>query len=256
MAQWGQGYQYPMQTGFQPNNSNFQAQNGQQFGAPPGQFQTLQQPGQLQQQQQPLLSQQTGFARPAGFLQSQPTGFQPQPTGFAGPGLGSRPPPPVPPLPQGGLSFLNTQPPPPPPQRFGVPSGGLAPQMTGFAGRAGPLVPQMTGFVDPRLQMMSSVFMPANTSSPYSAAGAPLFSSQQLQGGLNLQQSFQQQQSPSQANAGGVKVPWALTKSEKKSYDNIFRAWDQKGEGFISGPMALEVFGQSGLPKDDLAKIW
>jgi actin cytoskeleton-regulatory complex protein PAN1 len=121
----------------------------------------------------------------------------------------------------------------------------------------------MTGFVDPRLQMMSSTFMPVNTSSPYSATGAPMLPSQQLQGGLNLVQSFQQH-NQNQANVGGasllanggVRVPWALTKAEKKSYDNIFRAWDAKGTGFIDGSTALEVFGQSGLNRDDLARIW
>ena len=52
------------------------------------------------------------------------------------------------------------------------------------------------------------------------------------------------------------KVPWTLSKQEKKDYDQIFRAWDVSGEGFISGEMAREVFGQSGLGQNDLIKIW
>jgi hypothetical protein len=52
------------------------------------------------------------------------------------------------------------------------------------------------------------------------------------------------------------KIPWVLTKDEKKNYDQIFRAWDQSGSGFISGEVAQEVFGQSGLSRDDMAKIW
>lgn len=52
------------------------------------------------------------------------------------------------------------------------------------------------------------------------------------------------------------KIPWVLTKDEKKNYDQIFRAWDQQGTGFISGETAQEVFGQSGLSRDDMAKIW
>ncbi|KIK01372.1 hypothetical protein K443DRAFT_573410 [Laccaria amethystina LaAM-08-1] len=51
-------------------------------------------------------------------------------------------------------------------------------------------------------------------------------------------------------------MPWALSKSEKKNYDDIFRSWDAQNTGFISGHTALEVFGASGLPKDDLARIW
>lgn len=51
-------------------------------------------------------------------------------------------------------------------------------------------------------------------------------------------------------------IPWALTKDERKNYDQIFRAWDKEGTGFISGDMAREVFGQSGLGQDDMAQIW
>ena len=134
----------------------------------------------------------------------------------------------------------------------------LAAQPTGFPGVGGggggglrPLVPQVTGFVDPRLQMMSSTFLPANPSMPYTSAGAPLLQQQQ---GTSLQQSFQQHNQ--QRGTAAPKVPWVLSKAEKKSYDQIFRAWDSRGEGFITGQTALEVFGQSGLDKNDLAKIW
>jgi hypothetical protein len=51
-------------------------------------------------------------------------------------------------------------------------------------------------------------------------------------------------------------VPWALSAEERKNYDQIFRAWDQQGSGFVSGSMAKEVFGQSGIDRDDLMKIW
>lgn len=88
--------------------------------------------------------------------------------------------------------------------------------------------------------------MPLNMSSPYGAGGALQFQAQQ--NGLSLQQSFQQVQTK-------PRISWALGKAEKKSYDSIFRAWDQ-GTGFISGPTALEVFAQSGLDKPDLARIW
>jgi hypothetical protein len=113
----------------------------------------------------------------------------------------------------------------------------------------------MTGFIDPRLQMMQSTFMPVNLASPYGATGAPQLAPPQLQGGLSLQQSFQQH-NQSQRGTAAPRVPWALSKAEKKNYDSIFRAWDKDGSGFISGQTALEVFGQSGLDKNDLARIW
>ena len=117
-------------------------------------------------------------------------------------------------------------------------------------------MPQVTGFVDPRLQMMSATFLPANQSTPYSAQGAPqLLQPQQQLGGLSLQQSFQQHNQEIKGTAA-PRVPWALSKGEKKSYDQIFRAWDTSGSGFIDGQTAIQVFGQSGLDKDSLAKIW
>ncbi|KAH7911883.1 hypothetical protein BJ138DRAFT_1062162 [Hygrophoropsis aurantiaca] len=289
MSQWGQpGYQYPMQTGFPGQSPAFQ-QNPQ-----PQQFQQGQNP-QFQQQSNfggPLggpggngigggfgagiAPQPTGFpGRPQGFQQPQQTGFpgsaggpsflQTQPTGFPGAsnfGQQNRAPPPVPPIPnqfqqqQQQTGFLNQH------QFNASPGFGggstLAAQPTGFAGRTpAPLVPQMTGFVDPRLQMMSSSFMPANTSAPYTASGAPQLAPapQQQLGGLSLQQSFQQH-NQHRGVGSAPKVPWALSKAEKKNYDQIFRAWDAQGSGFISGQTALEVFGQSGLDKNDLARVW
>ena len=267
MAQWGQGYQYPMQTGYNPQQ--FQQIPPQQTGFPgqrPG-FQQPQPTGFPGQQgfQQP---QQTGF--PAQQLQPQQTGFpgqlQPQQTGFPGGGFQQRaPPPPVPPVPpvpsqfqQQNLQasgFLGAQ----QPNRLMSSSPGLAPlvsQQTGYPGAGGglrPLVPQATGFIDPRLQMMTSTFLPANTAAPYNAAGLPQF--QQQQSGFSLQQSFQQH-NQAQRGSAAPRVPWALSKAEKKNYDQIFRAWDTSGTGFINGQTALEVFGQSGLDRNDLAKIW
>ncbi|TFY71306.1 hypothetical protein EVG20_g1705 [Dentipellis fragilis] len=256
MAQWGQGqpgYQYPLQTGFPGQN--------------PG-FQQLQQGG--------LAPQPTGFPgqRPQGFQQPQQTGYPgpggilTQQTGYPGGGFGQQqrapPPPPVPPLPQ----FQQQAPPPPQsgflgvgqqPNRFLSQSPGILPQQTGFPGAGGglqPLVPQVTGFIDPRLQMMSSTFLPANPSAPYTAGGAPqLMQPQQQLGGLSLQQSFMQHNQEVKGTAA-PRIPWALSKGEKKSYDQIFRAWDTAGTGFIDGGTAIEVFGQSGLDRNDLARIW
>ena len=56
--------------------------------------------------------------------------------------------------------------------------------------------------------------------------------------------------------SGSAQVPWAVTKDEKKIYDQLFKAWDGFNKGFIGGDVAIEVMGQSGLPKSDLEKIW
>lgn len=90
-----------------------------------------------------------------------------------------------------------------------------------------------------------------DTAQPYSSAGVPQFSQAQQQ---PLQQTFQSLLQNPAANT--PKIPWVLTRQEKKDYDQIFRAWDTKGDGFISGEMAQEVFGQAGLGQEDLMKIW
>ena len=59
-----------------------------------------------------------------------------------------------------------------------------------------------------------------------------------------------------QGLSGTATVPWAVTKDEKKIYDQLFKAWDGFNKGFIGGDVAIEVMGQSGLPKPDLEKIW
>ncbi|KZT54344.1 hypothetical protein CALCODRAFT_456827 [Calocera cornea HHB12733] len=149
-----------------------------------------------------------------------------------------------------------------PGQFAGMGGMGLSPQQTGFQGR---LMPQATGYpsgpVDPRLLTMANTFMPLNPSAPYSG-----------QGGLNLPaalpQSFAAPPVPQlgpqptgapqqqQQQQGAKPTSWALTREEKKQYDSIFRAWDTSNTGFIDGSTALEVFGQSGLSRDELAQIW
>ncbi|KAK9457524.1 hypothetical protein V1511DRAFT_455420 [Dipodascopsis uninucleata] len=58
------------------------------------------------------------------------------------------------------------------------------------------------------------------------------------------------------AMQGNHQIPWAITKSEKKIFDDIFEAWDGLGRGFISGDTGVEILSQSGLQRDDLVKIW
>ncbi|RDB19337.1 Actin cytoskeleton-regulatory complex protein pan1 [Hypsizygus marmoreus] len=286
MSQWGQaqqpGFQYPMQTGFPGANPQFQQQQNPQFQQQNPQFQqqnpAFQQqggfgggglapqptgfPGQqrLQGFQQP---QQTGYQGGQGFLQSQPTGFPPPGGNFQQQQPRLAPPPPVPPIPtqfqqsnqtSGFLGLPQQQ---QQISRFqssspGIGGPGLVPQATGFPGRVGggQLVPQMTGYVDPRLQMMSNTFMPMNGTS-FGAGAAPQLAPPQF----NLQQSIQQH-NQAQRGTPTTQMSWALTKAEKKQYNDIFRSWDAQNTGFISGQTALEVFGASGLPKDDLARIW
>ena len=56
--------------------------------------------------------------------------------------------------------------------------------------------------------------------------------------------------------SGSATVPWAVTKEEKRIYDDLFRAWDGFSKGFIGGDAAIEVMSQSGLNRSDLEKIW
>ncbi|SPO31627.1 related to Intersectin 1 [Ustilago trichophora] len=265
-------------------NNNMQ---GQGWGRPmqPQMTGYPQQQQQQQQQQQPssgfLQPQQTGypgmsqFQRPMqtgfGFQQQpQPQGLAPQQTGMMGGGIGMQQMRPqatsnyLSPGPTGGMGMgmgmgmgggLQPQP-------TGY-MGGLQPQQTGFMGGGGlqmqqtGLMPQMTGMPirDPRMQLMSAQFLPA--SQPFS--GAP------VAGNMNFSQTsmqpsnFQSQiQNLSQQQQGSKepRIPWALSKEERKSYDSIFRAWDAKGTGFINGEVAREVFGQSGLETEKLMQIW
>lgn len=198
-----------------------------------------------------------------GYQYPMQTGYPAQNQGFQQPNF-----------PQGGLppqpSFLNQRPPFQQPQQTGFPGAGpsLVPQQTGFPGTfqqqqrppippvPQPLVPQATGFVDPRLQMMSNTFLPANPAASYNPTGTPqLLQPQQQLGGLSLQQSFQQHNQEVKGTTA-PRVPWTLSKAEKKSYDQIFRAWDTSSSGFVDGKTAIEVFGQSGLDRNDLARVW
>merc|ERR1719487_181433 len=85
--------------------------------------------------------------------------------------------------------------------------------------------------------------------------GMPPPQQQRQQQQPSLQQQFQQN-NQQQLGQASVRIPWKLTPEEKKRYDQIFRAWDQQGSGFLPGSMAKEVFGQAGLGTDELMAIW
>ena len=56
--------------------------------------------------------------------------------------------------------------------------------------------------------------------------------------------------------AGSAKALWAVTKDEKNIYDQLFKAWDGLNRGYISGDVATQIMGQSGLDRKDLEAIW
>jgi hypothetical protein len=179
-------------------------------------------------------------------LTSQPTGFYNQAIGF-----------------QPGLQ--------PQPTGLPIPNQGLQPQATGFLP-----APQATGYSGPRPPMppMPSSF--GNNMSPQQTGGGPLqaqptgipgqwgFVNAPATGLPNIE-ALQQRLMPQAGREGGfttqglsgsAKVPWAVTKDEKQIYDQLFKAWDGLKRGFVSGDVAIEIMGQSGLERKDLEAIW
>ena len=129
---------------------------------------------------------------------------------------------------------------------------GIPPQPPGFI--SGRLLPQPTGFIGGNLNLgilpQPTGFLGGNT--PYSAGGVPPLPQQQQQ---NLFPSIGQI-NQQQHGAPPQHLSWALTKEEKKKYNDIFRSWDPLNTRFIDGQTALNVFGASGLSQNDLARIW
>lgn len=154
--------------------------------------------------------------------------MQPQQTGFPGtPSAGgyNGPRPPMPPMPTG----FN-------------PGQGLSPMQTGLGGMSVPLNSQPTG----RPGQWGLVNAPAG--------GLPNIDL--LQSRMMPQQGREAGSFSTSGLSGNAVIPWAVTKEEKTRYDSVFKAWDGFGKGFIDGNMALEVFGQSGLEKPDLERVW
>ena len=177
-----------------------------------------------------LTSQPTGFYNQAmGIqpgLQSQATGFpgqqsgmQPQATGYSGNSQAtgySGPRPPMPPMPTGYGQGVSPQ-----------QTGPLQAQPTGIPGQWGFVNAPATGL--PNIDALKARLMPQ--------AGR--------EGGFTTQ-----------GLAGSAKVPWAVTKDEKKIYDDLFKAWDGFNKGAIAGDVAIELMGQSGLERRDLEAVW
>lgn len=196
------------------------ASNAPKFDEPP----TIQQPQPQASNSQlltTLVSQPTGYGQQPLGMQPQPTGFgQPQLTGFGqSPGGYNGPRPPVPPMPTGYGSNLT-------PSQTGM--APLNAQPTGMPGQWGLVNTPATGL--PNIEALAARMMPqtGRESGSHTTTGL----------------------------TGNATIPWAITKGEKKLYDDTFRAWDGMSKGYISGEQALEIFGQSGLPKPDLERVW
>ncbi|KAK6071629.1 hypothetical protein SCUP515_07826 [Seiridium cupressi] len=186
---------------------------------------TIQQPQPQQSNSQLLQAQLTGF--PGAQLNSQPTGFpqfqglQSQQTGF--PGMNNPqatgyngPRPPMPPMPTGFAGGLV------------APAAPLNAQPTGMPGQWGLVNAPASGL--PNIDALQARMMP--------------------------QQGREQQNYTTAGLSGNAVIPWAITKDEKKMYDELFRAWDGLHKGYIGGDVAIEIMGQSGLEKPDLERIW
>ena len=175
-----------------------------------------------------LTSQPTGFA--AQYIPPQPTGFPAgfgqQQGNFSGPAQNasatgySGPRPPMPPMPSSYSSAVSQ------PQIGGQPLP-LNAQPTGRPGQWGLVNTPSSGL--PNIEALQQRMMPQpGREGGYTTAGL----------------------------AGSATIPWAVTKDEKKIYDQLFKAWDGLNRGFIGGDVAIEVMGQSGLAKSDLERIW
>lgn len=180
---------------------------------------TIQHPQPQASNSQLLQAQMTGFPGQQPGFPGQNQGFQPQQTGFAGVNL----------QPSG---YTGPRPPMPPmPTGFGAGMGMAAPlnaQPTGRPGQWGLVNTPSTGL--PNIDALQARMMP---------------------------QSGREQQDYTTAGLqGNAVIPWAITKDEKTRYDALFKAWDGLNRGHIGGDQAIEIFGQSGLEKNDLERVW
>ncbi|KAJ5092161.1 hypothetical protein NUU61_007031 [Penicillium alfredii] len=213
------------------NVPNFDAPLLENKSTPP----VVQQPQPQQPNNAQLLSQLT--AQPTGFLPQQTGMQQPNPMGFPG---------------QNQSQFLQ-------PQQTGFMTN---PQPTGYSGPRPPMPPMPTGF--------ASNLSPAQTggqglaAQPTGVPGQWGFINTPAQGLPNIE-AMKQQLMPQPGREGGfttaglsgnATVAWAITKEEKKIYDDLFRAWDGFRKGFVGGDTAIEIMGQSGLNRQDLERIW
>lgn len=139
------------------------------------------------------------------------------------------------------------------------------PQPTGYQGMRPPMPPMPSSFGQPGASNMAAGMLAPLNSQPTGRPGqwglvnAPatgLPNIDALQARMMPQQGREAGSYTTQGLQGNAVIPWAITREEKTRYDSLFRAWDGLGKGFIGGDQAIEIFGQSGLDKPDLEKIW
>ncbi|GAB1204604.1 actin organization and endocytosis protein [Aspergillus pseudonomiae] len=233
------------ETAIPTNVPNFDAPLLENKSAPPA----PQQPQPQQPTNSQLLTQLA--AQPTGF-HTQPTGIQSTQASFAGqssillpqatafPG-------------QSQQQFLQAQP-------TGLMSN---PQPTGYSGPRPPVPPIPTS-LGPNLSPAQTGGVSGLIAQPTGAPGQWGFVNAPSSGLPNIE-ALKQQLMPQPGREGGYSaaglsgnahIPWAITKEEKKIYDDLFRAWDGFHKGFIGGDTAIEIMGQSGLDRKDLERIW
>lgn len=206
---------------------------------------TIQQPQPQQPSNTQLLSQLT--SQPTGFY-NQATGFQPQQTGYPGQTQTLQPQP---------TGFPGQS-----PQHLQPQPTGFNPQPTGYSGPRPPMPLMPTGTTS---SLSPSHTVPAPlTAQPTGAPGQWGYINAPSTGLPGLE-ALKQQLMPQPGREGGFSaaalsgnatIPWAVTKEEKKIYDQLFRAWDGLNKGYIGGETAKEIMGQSGLDRKDLERIW
>jgi len=176
------------------------------------------------------------------ILQAQMTGFPGQQTGFGGQSTG---------MPQ-GLQ----------PNQTGFPGAFNNPQSTGYNGPRPPMPPMPTGYGSGGLApggLAPLNAQPTGRPGQWGLVNAPatgLPNIDALQARMMPGQHREQQNYTTAGLSGNAVIPWAITKDEKKRYDELFRAWDGLSKGYIGGDQAIEIMGQSGLDKGDLERIW
>jgi hypothetical protein len=176
-------------------------------------------------------------------LQTQPTGIMPQGTGYPMQmGMNVHP---------TGQLMPGQQP------GFPMQQTGMISQASGYTGPRPPMPPMPTGYAS------SGLVAPLN-SQPTGVPGQWGLVNTPATGLPNID-ALHRQMMPQAGREGGftsagltgnATIPWAVTKDEKKVYDDIFKSWDGFGKGYIGGDQAIEIFEQSGLDKGGLQRIW
>ncbi|KAE8378234.1 hypothetical protein BDV26DRAFT_292459 [Aspergillus bertholletiae] len=233
------------ETAIPTNAPNFDAPLLENKSAPPAPQQPQPQQPTNSQLLTQLTAQPTGFHTQQAGIQSTQVSFPsqisslaPQATAFPG---------------QSQQQFLQAQ-----------PTGLLSnPQPTGYSGPRPPMPPIPTSFgsnLSPAQTggVSGLVAQPTGVPGQWGFVNAP-------SSGLPNIEALKQQLMPQPGREGGFSaaglsgnahIPWAITKEEKKIYDDLFRAWDGFHKGFIGGDTAIEIMGQSGLDRKDLERIW